>query len=500
MLNNLPIIMENELYNALNQTPLKGKINKKICKIIEDIFNAQYDAVAILNTEPKMIYVNNNYERVVGYKKEEIINRHVNILVKEKKFLVAPSLDVLKTKQTNSFFQRTFNGGDVLITASPLFNEDGEIILIVDNIRDVTDLNKLKEESLHYRFKSNKYEKELLEYKLKDREKSVIIYRSESMSKIIEIAIRAAYTNASVLITGESGVGKGLLAKFIHLNSSRQSQPFININCSAIPENLFESELFGYEEGAFSGAKKNGKPGLFEIASKGTIFLDEITEMPINIQSKFLNVLQEGVFYRVGGIEHKTTHSRIISATNSEIKKEIVKNKFRKDLYYRLNVIPIFIPPLRERKEDIIPLTINFLNHYNQIYNKTKKINFDIEKILISYDWPGNIRELQNTVERLVIMDDNDDDIINKESVIKALDYYDLSDDLESYNQNLFNSENTKQLKDIYKNIEYKLLTTASKEYKTSRKIAQVLGISHPTVLKKMKMYNINLEENNKMK
>lgn len=487
--------MNDILYNALKQNIIKDNINPFTAQLLEDILDSSYDAIAILNSEPRFLYVNKNYEKILDFKKEEVLNIHINDLVKTKKIIIAPSLEVIKTKQTSSSFQKMSNGTEALITASPVFNSDGEIILIVDNIRDITDLHRLKEKSLRYKLKNTKLEKELLEYKLNSRENSEIVYKSKSMNDILEIALRASYTCASVLITGESGVGKGLIAKFIHLNSDRKLQPFVSINCSAIPESLFESELFGYEEGAFTGAKKQGKPGLFEIASNGTLFLDEITEMPINIQSKLLTVLQDKSFYRVGSVEQIFTNARIIAATNSNIQQKIKDNKFRKDLFYRLNVIPINIPPLKERKEDILPLTIHFLNINNKIYKKNKKINFEAEKILISQNWPGNIRELQNTVERLIILDNSDDGVINSESVIKAIDNYDLLTNKLNDQNNLF-SENTSQLKDIYKNIEYKLLISAATEYKTSRKIAEALGISHPTVLKKMKMYNIDFKKN----
>jgi len=226
----------------------------------------------------------------------------------------------------------------------------------------------------------------------------------ENTEKVLEIAKKVAPTNANVLLLGESGVGKEEFAKFIHQNSGRGE--FIAVNMSAIPENLIESELFGYEKGAFTDATQ-AKPGLFELADGGTIFLDEIGEMPYNLQAKLLRVLQEREFYRLGGTKPKKLNVRIISATNQNIEEMIKNNKFREDLYYRLNTIPIKIPPLRERKNDIIPIAENILKKTINEYGLDERIlSEEAKKVLLEYEWPGNIRELINVIERAVILSD----------------------------------------------------------------------------------------------
>ncbi len=232
-----------------------------------------------------------------------------------------------------------------------------------------------------------------------------IVSRSKKMAEVVNIAQRIAQLDkTTVLIRGESGVGKELLARAIHYNSPRVDKPFIEINCAAIPENLLESELFGYEPGAFTDAKKR-KIGILEKADKGTVFLDEIADMPISLQAKILKVLEEQTFVRLGGVHPIKVDIRIIAATNKDLKNEIEQRNFREDLYYRLNVVPIYIPPLRERKEDIVPLTLMFIQDFNlELHRSYKGVSEQTAKIFLAYDWPGNVRELRNVVERIMAL------------------------------------------------------------------------------------------------
>jgi len=248
----------------------------------------------------------------------------------------------------------------------------------------------------------------------KSQFKPEFIAHDENTKKVLQIALKVAPTTANVMLLGESGVGKEEFAKFIHQNSERGA--FVAVNMSAIPENLIESELFGYEKGAFTDATQS-KPGLFELAQGGTLFLDEIGEMPYNLQAKLLRVLQEKEFYRLGGTKPIKLDVRIISATNQNIEEMIKNNKFREDLYYRLNTIPIKIPPLRERKDDIIPIAENILNKTVAEYGfEEKALSEEAKKTLLDYEWPGNIRELINVIERAVILSDSD--IIEKKDLI----------------------------------------------------------------------------------
>jgi len=268
-----------------------------------------------------------------------------------------------------------------------------------------------------------------------------IIYVSEIMKKIIEIAKKVAFSDSPVLITGPTGVGKELIARYIHEKSPRKELPFVPIHCAAIPETLFESELFGYEKGAFTNAFKS-KKGKIEIAGSGTIFLDEIGEIPLNIQVKLLRFIEEKKFSRLGSNEIIESDARIISATSKNIEEEVKKGNFREDLYYRLSVVPIKIPSLKERKDDIIPLLEYYIDFYSKKYRtKIKKISEKAKEVFLNYEWPGNIRELKNVIERIFVLNPQSD-IINIEDLpeefkTKKKEFISLKDEVENFEKNL---------------------------------------------------------------
>jgi transcriptional regulator with PAS, ATPase and Fis domain len=311
---------------------------------------------------------------------------------------------------------------------------------------------------------------------------SDIVANSPSMYNVIQLTKRLSDVDSTVLITGESGVGKGVIAKLLHENGSRKDHPFVKVNCGAIPENLIESELFGYESGAFTGSRKDGKKGLFETANKGIIFLDEISELPLNLQVKLLQVIQEREVTRIGSVESIPIDVRIISATNKDLMSLVHEGKFREDLYYRLNVVPISIPPLRERPEDIIPMIRIFLNQNNIKMKEHKEIDSKTIAILMKYAWPGNVRELQNIIERLVIT--------TKGTVI-------MPENLPSFIYETAAGEGglavpvVRSLKDALAYSEREILLKAQEQYKTTRAMAKALGISQPTVVRKMQKYAI---------
>ena len=247
------------------------------------------------------------------------------------------------------------------------------------------------------------YSAKLSELGIKSEDPKSFIFHSNEMKQIYEMAIRVAKVDSTVLLLGESGVGKSILAHLIHQQSERVKGPFIRVDCVGIPDSLIESELFGYVKGAFTGAKLEGKAGLFELANNGTLFLDEIGEIPLNIQSKLLRFLEKHEINRVGGTEVKVIDVRIIAATNMNIEEMVSTKHFRSDLYYRLNVVPIVIPPLRARRDDILPLLFYYLNKFNQKYHKEKSFSPAVIDILCDFDFPGNIRELSNLIERMVV-------------------------------------------------------------------------------------------------
>ncbi len=262
---------------------------------------------------------------------------------------------------------------------------------------------------LYQLFNKEKKEREKLTLELKKKYSlQNVIGISDKMQEVFKTALKAARTKATILLIGESGTGKELIAKAIHFESDRSKGPFLAINCAAIPENLLEAELFGYEKGAFTGALVS-KPGKFELANGGTIFLDEIGDLPLALQAKLLRVIQDKTFERIGGTKSIKVDIRIIAATNKDLEEMVKNGKFREDLYFRLNVIPIYLPPLRERKEDIPLLIDHFLKKFNKEYGKNISINKSAMEKLINYSWPGNVRELENTIERLIILAEGDE-------------------------------------------------------------------------------------------
>jgi transcriptional regulator with PAS, ATPase and Fis domain len=308
-----------------------------------------------------------------------------------------------------------------------------------------------------------------------------LIGDSVPMKALKEKALRVAKSNSTVMIRGESGTGKELLARAIHSASTRKKGPFIVINCGAIPETLLESELFGYEEGAFTGAKKGGRPGKFELANGGTLLLDEIGDMPLHLQVKILRVLQDGVYYRVGGRKEEQCDVRIIAATHRNLEKLIDEGKFRQDLYFRLNVVPLFVPPLRERRSDIKVLVDYYLHHYNEVLDK-QVIDFDpaVKSYLIDYHWPGNVRELQNVIEYAMNMVDSNF------ITVEHLPFQILT--------SLSEEPPDKGIMPLEKVVEQAFKEAVMHYGKTEEgkiQIAEALGVSRSTVYRKIKEYEL---------
>lgn len=304
------------------------------------------------------------------------------------------------------------------------------------------------------------------------------------MSMVCDAALKFAKVDAPLLITGESGVGKEVVADLIFKNSLRKDAPFLKINCGAIPETLLESELFGYEGGAFTGAKREGLPGLFEMANGGTVLLDEIGELSLTLQVKLLRFVQQQEFYRVGGKKIVQVDVRVIAATNRDLQEMVRQKQFRSDLFYRLNVLKITIPPLRDRVEDIIPLVNFFLDKFNKKYATAKRISGDLYRILESYAWVGNVRELENFVERLVV-------ICEREEI--TADY--LPEEMKKATAESAAERNSeeKTYRQAKEEFEKEFFRRAIEKFKTSRRAAEKLGIDHSTIVKKAAKYGLDL-------
>lgn len=480
-----------EYENIVTELETYKRINKELDAIIESC----YDGLYITDGNANTLRVNKAYERISGLNAKDLIGRNMRDLVKEGIFDQSVTLEVLKKYEPVTLIQEISSDigkKKVIVTGNPIFDEDKkEIILVVTNVRDITELEDLKKELEHRRNLSDKYLSELTELRLDLFSKEHFIARSEKMKNIIRMALKVAQVDSSVLITGESGVGKGKLAKLIHQASKRKDYPFIKINCGAIPEALIETELFGYEKGAFTGAKIEGKPGLFEIANNGTIFLDEIGELPLNLQVKLLGILEDKEVIRVGGTKPKKVDVRVIAASNTDLKKLTEEKRFRHDLFYRLEVVPLHIPPLRERREDIFPLIQHFLNRFNTFYGLKKKFTSEAIDCLINYDFPGNIRELENLIERLVVV--GNDNMINIDDIPQYIKRnLILTKEIPS------DGDQNKKLSSAIATFEAKLIENVLQKYGTTYKAAEVLGVNQSTIVRKIKKYKIR-QNNAKM-
>ncbi|RLD34176.1 MAG: hypothetical protein DRI73_04340 [Bacteroidetes bacterium] len=362
-----------------------------------------YDEIFVSDVNTSSLYVNPTFERHYNVDRKNVINNRdfmfTNSLIKN-----SPTYITLETKRSATIEIKTSTDRDLLISTKPVFDDSGEIKFVVGTARDISELRKVQEELSHSFNLVKKYENVL--EKTNNQNSTFgnqFIYSSETMKNLINTVDRIAKVDSTVLITGKSGTGKSHIAQRIHSLSHRKKGPFITINCTTIPDSLIESELFGYVPGAFTGASKKGKDGLVSIAHKGTLFLDEIGELSPGIQAKLLLFIQSQEFLPVGSTETRHVDVRIITATNKDLKELISKNTFREDLYYRLNVVEVKVPALRDRKEDILPLLMHYLKHYDNKYNFNHRLSGDSVDKLLAYPWPGNIRELQNIIENLVV-------------------------------------------------------------------------------------------------
>jgi transcriptional regulator with PAS, ATPase and Fis domain len=370
------------------------------------------------------------------------------------------------------------DGREVIVKYSPVRDVRQRAVRHVFHLQDVTEMNRLRRESARHR-------EELQALRRERSEKDGMVYRSRSMAEVMAQVRKVALVESTVLVLGDSGVGKGEIARRIHAYGPRADKPFMALNCGAIPENLLESELFGYERGAFTGAERGGKVGLLEVANHGCLFLDEIGEMPLALQVKLLRFLQESEIMRVGGSRPIKLDVRIISATNKDLHELVERGQFRKDLFYRLNVVPINIPPLRERVEDILPLAHHFLKRVNAKYGQTKRLCPETCNLLERYAWPGNVRELINVIERITIM--SDDDVLAPSTLPAYFNY--------PGGQEEACRTQSDCLRTALENVEQSMIRCALKKHGGIRPASRALGISHPTLLRKMHRYGIVVQE-----
>ena len=449
--------------------------------VLIKLLESSYDGIWITDHVGKILFANSANAKLLGVPRSELENKTTQELQDEGVFQTSAILEALQTRQQVS---RVCNNPrtclTVLATATPVFNEAGDIQYIFNNVRDITALNEMRE-SLQDKDEIIRQQNSQLETMKLRLGVGTIVANSKAFTQVVELARRAAtFDGATVLILGESGTGKEVISELIVNTSPRKDKPYLQINCGAIPQNLIESELFGYEKGAFTGADAKGRKGLFEAANGGTVFLDEIGDLPLHMQVKLLRVLQQRRIVRVGGTETVNLDVRIIAATNKDLKQMVKEGRFREDLYYRLNVVPIEIPPLRDRKEDILPLVNHFLTVANRKYHTNKSIYSDTIDVLESYSWPGNVRELENLMENLVITTPGD--IIRREN---------LSERLKFSTENRGFTEDTEviTLKETVERAEYMAIQKAIRQCGSIRKAAVALGVDPSTIVRKQQNY-----------
>ncbi|WHZ55968.1 sigma-54 interaction domain-containing protein [Metabacillus hrfriensis] len=447
----------------------------------EQILHSLKDDILVTNLDGIILKVSEFTGKIYGVESDSLIGKSVYDLEAQGLFTPILTPIVLKEKKKITFVQTTNKGKKLLVTGIPVYNEDGELYRVVSYSHDITELADYKNFLITMEEEMERVKSELDLLRGKQLYDAGIIAKSDEMQKVISTSLQVSEVDVNVLILGESGVGKSLLAKFIHNKSDRKSGPFIEVNCGAIPDSLVEAELFGYEAGAFTGANRKGKIGLIELSDGGTLFLDEIGELPLAHQVKVLKVIQEKQFYRVGGTKPIHVDFRLISATNKDLQQAIKEKLFREDLYFRLNVVPITIPPLRQRTEDIVPLIHLLLKQFEEKYNKEKTLDEAVTHHLLHYDWKGNVRELINILERLVVISPSA--LITVDQLPEYIK--------ESVGTAPFPIDENQTLSEMMDAMEKQILLKARKKYKTTVRMAEALGISQPSIVRKMKKHEI---------
>lgn len=522
LVNRIPVWEEGKVLGALSifkEITAIERITTEIAKTIKKavgvdaVVDAINHGILFLDKEGTVCKVNSSLLRDTGLTAGDFLKKDMGTLFKQGLIKCnSIALTSLNKKRIVTDFQKICTGKELAINAVPVINKNGEVLTVASTVKDITDFNKVQLELkeafwLPNLFRANVTGGSSREKKLK--KEKLFITGDTAMLKLLELAKKVAATQSNILILGESGVGKEIIVEKIHKWSLRQGK-LIKINCSAIPEQLLESELFGYEAGAFTGANKQGKPGAFEMADRGTLFLDEIGDLPLAMQAKLLRILEDTKILRLGGVNPVGIDTRIIAATNHDLKNKTQKGEFRADLFYRLHVLPVTVPPLRARTRDI-PLLLSFyLGKYNKKYQLQKNFSPATVNLLMKYSWPGNVRELKNVVERMVIVCDGDtlqkSDLpgniiaeVEATATAKSNAVAGEAEPAESHDPRVnttfkFNYANM-NLKKAREELEKIILENAIRKYGSFRKASRHLGISHTAVIRKARNYKLEIDK-----
>jgi PAS domain S-box-containing protein len=490
IVNRSPIFFDDKIIGAISVFQDISEYEAIISKLkgyqtlhreLEAIFESSEDGLYITDGNATTIRVNSAYERISGLSRETLIGKNMRELVAEGVFDYSATLKVLHKRGQATMLQYIQSGKQVLVTGTPIFNEAGVIELIVTNVRDLTELNHLRAELDDSRLLSSRYYQTILEQKEMDQMFKDMVVKSKEMVQVVHRAVKVSTSDISVLLSGETGTGKSMLARTIHQMSRRKDKPFVKINCGTIPESLIESELFGYEKGAFTSAHSGGKAGLIEAAHGGTLFLDEIGELKSDLQVKLLEVIEEKTFTRVGGTKSVCVDVRIVAATHRDLQEMMKQNLFRDDLYYRLSVVPIDIPPLRRRREDIVPLIQKFLEEFNKKHQASKRLEPAVLNALQRFSFPGNVRQLLNILEQMAVMSELD--TIGMEDLPLECKEPTISDHkVAIVNLNL---------RDALESLEKKMVQDAIKSHETEVLAARALDIHVTTLWRKAVKYGL---------
>ena len=451
---------------------------------LQAIIDSSSDGLFVCDGDANVIRVNPASERIHKRPASEMVGRNMRELIPEGFIDRSAALEACLQKETVSLLQNMPNNRKLISIGTPVFDQAGELIRVVVSERDITEIDTLQRELENQEAIKDQFRHQMLEMQQMELEKRKIIARSPNMIKALRQAMRVATADSSVLILGESGVGKGVIADMIHRNSRRADRPLIKINCGAIPESLVEAELFGYEKGAFTGANTGGKPGQFELANEGILFLDEVAELPLSAQVKLLRFLEDGWITRLGATEERKVDVRVLAATHRDLDDMVEKGTFRLDLYYRLNVIPIHVPAVRERKDCLVPLIRHYIDHFSLINHESRRLTRAAIDALCNYSFPGNVRELMNICERLVVMSETE--------VIDLVDLpVQVAGSVKARLPEEMDWPETVTLQEALETVERNLLTKARERYRSQSRIAEVLGVNQSTIARKLKRYGL---------
>jgi PAS domain S-box-containing protein len=463
-------------------------MNRKVQELTwehDAIIDSSSDGLFVCDGSGRILRVNPASARINNAPIEKLVGRDYLDAANDG-YLILPSaaLEAIDRREQVSLLQENRHGRKLISTATPVFDDAGELIRVVVSERDITETDRLQRQLEEQQALGDRFRHQVLELQQELLADRPVIARSPLMIKALNQARKVSEVDSTVLLLGESGVGKGLFADLIHKNSRRAERPMIRINCGAIPENLIEAELFGYEKGAFTGAI-GSKPGHLEIADGGIIFLDEIAELPLSSQVKLLRFMEDGQLTRLGSTRGRRLDVRILAATHRDLQQMVEAGQFRLDLYYRLSVIPLQIPALRERKECLAPLIRSGIDHFSARGGRRKRLSAAALDALSAYAYPGNVRELMNICERLVVMTDTE-----------LIDVSDLpqhvvagSADVERIALGVWPPQMS--MTQILESVERQVLIDTGKRFRRQQEIAAALGMSQPTVARKLHKYGI---------